>query len=92
MEALVIKSTGKDYILNYGGQKIISKVRGKMRLDMIRTTNPIAVGDIVEFEFETPQTGIITSVKERKNCIIRNLLIIRQMKEKLRRKCTTSSR
>ena len=71
MEALVIKSTGKDYILNYGGQKIISKVRGKMRLDMIRTTNPIAVGDIVEFEFETPQTGIITSVKERKNCIIR---------------------
>ena len=72
MEGLVIKSTGSNYIVGIGEKRIDCKVRGRLRLDMLRTTNPVAVGDIVEFEFqEDGKTGVITDIKDRKNCIVR---------------------
>ncbi|MBQ3657453.1 MAG: ribosome small subunit-dependent GTPase A [Bacteroidales bacterium] len=72
MEGLVIKSTGSNYIVLSGEQRIDCKVRGKLRLDMLRTTNPVAVGDIVEFEFQQDnKTGVITEIKKRKNYIVR---------------------
>lgn len=37
----------------------------------IRSTNPIAVGDIVEFDKEDDETGVIRKIVERKNYIIR---------------------
>jgi len=37
----------------------------------MRSTNPIAVGDVVNFEIQSGDTGIITTIKERKNYIIR---------------------
>ena len=44
----VLKSTGKWYIVELDDQSIVNcRIRGKLRLDELRTTNPIAVGDIV---------------------------------------------
>lgn len=48
------------------------RVKGKMRLKGLKSTNPIAVGDRVDYELEPGQeTGVISAVDERKNYIIR---------------------
>ena len=49
------------------------RIRGKFRMKGLKTTNPIAVGDRVEVEPEEgdEQRGIITSIADRKNYIIR---------------------
>jgi ribosome biogenesis GTPase len=46
-------------------------VRGKLRLHDISTTNPVAIGDVVEFEPTNDAEGIITAVRPRRNYIIR---------------------
>ncbi|HUH32523.1 MAG TPA: ribosome small subunit-dependent GTPase A [Daejeonella sp.] len=73
MQGLIIKSTGSWYrILAEDGQEIDSRIKGKFRTKGITTTNPLAVGDIVDYELEPDQaTGIITKLHERKNYIIR---------------------
>lgn len=47
------------------------RLRGNFRIHDNKQTNPIAVGDRVEFSLEPDDTGFITEVEERKNCIIR---------------------
>ena len=50
------------------------KIKGKFRIQDIKSTNPVAVGDHVEFsisEENDAQTGLITNIIERKNYIIR---------------------
>ncbi len=73
MKGLVIKSTGSWYqVLSDTGQRVDCRIQGKFRLKDIKTTNPIAVGDRVEFELEPElETGVITQLEERKNYIIR---------------------
>lgn len=73
MQGRVLKSTGSWYtVLADDGKKFQCKVRGKLRLKSIKTTNPIAIGDIVNFDPESDcTTGNITSVVPRKNYIIR---------------------
>jgi ribosome biogenesis GTPase / thiamine phosphate phosphatase len=73
MKGLIIKSTGSWYrILAKSGEEIDSRIKGKFRTKGITTTNPLAVGDIVDYELEPDQkTGIITKLHERKNYIIR---------------------
>lgn len=70
---LVIKSTGSRYRVLYGEGKIIEcSIRGKFRVQEIRTTNPVAVGDNVLFEPDiTTGAGIITEVLDRRNYILR---------------------
>ena len=52
-EGIVIKSTGSWYeVRNENGEVVLCRLRGKIRLDGIRTTNPVAVGDRVIFEQE----------------------------------------
>ena len=47
-------------------------IRGKLRLKDIKSTNPVTVGDLVDFDFsETEGQGIITKIHPRKNYIIR---------------------
>lgn len=75
MKGIVIKSTGSWYFVqNENGQKIECKLKGNFRIKNIRTTNPIAVGDIVEYsvlENEDKDIGLIHKIQERKNYIIR---------------------
>lgn len=73
MKGLVIKSTGSWYqVLSENGNTVDCRIKGKFRTKDIKTTNPIAVGDNVEFDMEPEQqTGVITTLQERKNYIIR---------------------
>lgn len=48
-----------------------SKVKGNFRLKGIRTTNPVAVGDIVEYELNKEGFAFIKKIQERRNYIIR---------------------
>lgn len=47
------------------------KVKGNFRLKGIRTTNPVAVGDVVNYEMNKEGFAFITQIEERKNYIIR---------------------
>jgi ribosome biogenesis GTPase len=73
MEGLVTKSTGSWYqVKTPGGERFDCRIKGKFRIKGIMTTNPIAVGDVVDFELEPELgTGVITNLHPRKNYIIR---------------------
>ena len=67
MRGLVVKNTGFWYtVLLDDGATIACKVKGNFRLKGIRSTNPVAVGDIVNVE-----EGWITAIHDRRNYIIR---------------------
>lgn len=69
---IVVKSTGSWFDVREESGKIINcKIKGKFRTNNIRTTNPVAVGDRVSFEFEDNNTGVITEISQRTNYIIR---------------------
>lgn len=70
-EGRVIQSTGKWYKVTADDNTIEARLPGKFRLDAKEVTNPIAVGDYVDFETENDGTGIIRKIKERKNYIPR---------------------
>jgi ribosome biogenesis GTPase len=72
-KGLVIKSTGSRYKILYGSDEIVEcTIKGKFRVKALRTTNPVAVGDNILFEFEKGgRSGIITEVLNRKNYILR---------------------
>lgn len=66
-----MRSTGSFYdVLGQDGMKYNCRVRGKIRLEGIKETNPVAVGDRVEFEMEH-DIGSITEILERDNHILR---------------------
>lgn len=80
MEGTVITSTGNWYEVGVDNQEVYAcKVKGNFRLKGLKSTNPVAVGDRVEFEYDPRITtgapgvkgGWITRIYERKNCIIR---------------------
>lgn len=70
---VVIRSTGSWYnVLQKDGTLVNCRLKGKFRTKGIRTTNPIAVGDTVSFLIsEADGTGVIQSIEDRKNYIIR---------------------
>jgi len=70
-KGLVIKTTGSWYYVLDGNKTIPCKIKGKFRIKGIRATNPVAVGDYVEYENSTEENGVITGIQERKNYIIR---------------------
>ncbi len=72
MTGRVIKSTGSWYLLRKdSGDVLKARIRGKFRLDNIQHTNPIAVGDFVDFEVDKDGLAVIMKIHERKNYIIR---------------------
>ena len=73
MKGIVTKSTGSWYTVYAEDEAIIDcRLKGKFRLKGIKSTNPVAVGDYVIFDFEdNKNTGIIKRIVERKNYIIR---------------------
>ena len=74
MQGLVMKSTGSWYnVLGAEGRVYACRNRGKLRLKGSKTTNPIAVGDRVEFSVEDEKElrGMIEKVMPRHNYIER---------------------
>jgi ribosome biogenesis GTPase len=72
-QGLVTKSTGSRYRVMFGNGSIVEcTIKGKFRVKDLKTTNPVAVGDNVLFEFEKKDnSGVITEVLDRKNYILR---------------------
>ena len=84
-QATVVKHTGSHYMLSRLPQWELfpAVLRGKIRLKGSNATNPVAVGDVVDFEAEVAEEGMtpesltlenpaaITAVRPRKNYIIR---------------------
>lgn len=75
MTGTVYKSTGSWYtVKTEDNQWYECRMKGKFRIKGIKSTNPVAVGDIVDFDLDTKsdvETGVITSIHERENYIIR---------------------
>ena len=67
----VIKSTGSWYLVRFPDEQVAEcRIRGKFRLEGIRTTNPVAVGDWVKVE-KSQEGHVIVGIEPRKNYIIR---------------------
>ena len=75
MTGVVYKSTGSWYTVKTLNGKVYNcRIKGRFRLEGIKSTNPIAVGDYVDFELETKnneETGVINRIQDRKNYIVR---------------------
>lgn len=72
MKGLVIKNTGSWYQVRTDQEEIFEcKIKGNLRLKDIKSTNPIAVGDFVEFTAIEEKVGLISGIYDRKNYIIR---------------------
>lgn len=75
MKGTVYKSTGSWYTVKaLNGTFYECRIKGKFRIEGIKSTNPVAVGDHVLFEIETKgdeTIGIIYEIEERENYIIR---------------------
>lgn len=71
MKGRVLKSTGSWYeVLIEGGQVLQARARGKLRLDDINETNPVAVGDWVELQPEG-HNAMISAILPRQNHMLR---------------------
>ena len=73
MKGLITKSTGSWYqVLEYEtGRFFEARIRGKFKLIKTRLTNPLAVGDLVEFSLEQDDVAWITKIEPRRNYLIR---------------------
>lgn len=75
MTGRVYKSTGSWYtVKTIMGNTYECRIKGKFRIKGIKSTNPIAVGDFVDFELETNNnqvSGVIHNIHNRTNYIVR---------------------
>ena len=75
MTGTVYKSTGSFYSVKTENNEFFEcRIKGKFRMKGIKSTNPIAVGDVVDFELDetTDETvGQIHNIHDRKNYIVR---------------------
>ena len=75
MTGLVYKSTGSWYtVKSEQGDFMECRIKGKFRMQGIKSTNPIAVGDVVDYELDENSdtvTGTIHNIHDRKNYIVR---------------------
>lgn len=74
MNGIVYKSTGSWYVIK-GSDGIFYKARlkGKFKMDGFTSTNPVAVGDMVEIDMEDEIEGsvMISKIQDRKNYVNR---------------------
>ncbi len=75
MTGTVYKSTGSWYtVKTQDGKTYECRIKGKFRIQGIKSTNPVSVGDVVDFKLESKndqETGVIGHIHERRNYIIR---------------------
>lgn len=74
MKGVVVKSTGSWYLVRDAEGKLHrARLRGKFKIKGLKVSNPLAVGDRVEFDVETTgeDTAVIHKIEDRENYIIR---------------------
>jgi ribosome biogenesis GTPase / thiamine phosphate phosphatase len=74
MKGTIIKSTGSRYwIRTEDGAVTVARIKGKFRIQGLKLTNPLGVGDSVLFEAEENEEalGVINEVLSRRNYVVR---------------------
>ena len=74
MKGVVVKSTGSWYLVrDKEGKMHRARLRGKFKQKDMKVSNPLAVGDRVEFDLEEAgeDTAVINKIEDRENYIIR---------------------
>jgi ribosome biogenesis GTPase / thiamine phosphate phosphatase len=74
IQGVVYRSTGSWYsVKDEGGKFWNARIKGVMKLDNLTSTNPIAVGDVVEMEPEpdSDNSAMVVTIKDRRNYINR---------------------
>ena len=80
-KGVVLKSTGKWYSVELEDNSVVQcGIRGKIRLQGIKSTNPVAAGDIVQIEKEEDESGVIIGIEPRKNYIVRKSVNLSKQK------------
>jgi len=72
-KAVVTKSTGKNYTLKdvVSGKTYNATIRGKFKLKGYKLTNPVAVGDVIQYTIGVDDSAIIEHIEKRKNYVVR---------------------
>jgi ribosome biogenesis GTPase len=72
VKGLVYKSTGSWYqVKSDEGNFYQCRIKGKLRLSGIRSTSPVAVGDRVGFDLDDEAVGVIHTIDQRENYLVR---------------------
>ncbi len=71
LKGIVTRATGSWYDVLCDNQTYKCRIRGRMRLNGVRSTSPVVVGDKVIFEADDDENYVISSVEPRRNYIIR---------------------
>lgn len=72
MKGIVVKSTGSWYNVKLeNGEVVEARIQGKFRIKGIRSTNPVAVGDVVTIKQDENLNNVIIEIADRKNYIVR---------------------
>ena len=71
VEGLVMRATGSWYEVLHEGEVLRCRMRGKLRLRGVRSTNPVVVGDTVHCECGEDGEWVIVDIAPRHNYIIR---------------------
>ena len=67
----VVKATGSWYEVLSDGAYLQCRIRGKLRLKGVRSTNPVVVGDVVKLSADEQGGYVISDIEPRRNYIIR---------------------
>ena len=69
--ATVVRATGSWYDVQHDGTPVRCRIRGKLRLKGVRSTNPVVVGDEVVCEADDGGDYVISDIVPRRNYVIR---------------------
>lgn len=68
---VVMRATGSWYDVMHGGETVRCRIRGRLRLRGVRSTNPVVVGDEVTCEADDNGDYVICDISPRRNYVIR---------------------
>jgi ribosome biogenesis GTPase len=67
-EGIVVKNTGSWYSVKSNDTIIQCRIKGKLRMKGLRSTNPVAVGDNVVIDYDEKEgVGVVKEIKSRRN-------------------------
>ena len=69
--ATVVRATGSWYDVLHDGETVRCRIRGRLRLKAVRSTNPVVVGDEVACEADEGGDYVIADILPRRNYVIR---------------------